>query len=111
MNIQKKQLYDVNIESYSSEGFGICRVDGFVVFVRDAAVGDKCQIRVIKVLKNFAYARIEQLYTPSSARVSSECTVFPMCGGCDFWHISYEEELRLKKERVEDALQLSLIHI
>ena len=72
MDIEKNQLFTVRIDSYSSEGFGVCRLSGFVVFVRDAAVGDECEIRIVKVLKSFAYARIEAILTESPARVSSD---------------------------------------
>ncbi len=104
MGIQKNEMYTVRIEGYASEGYGVCRVNGFVVFVKGAAAGDECEIRIVKVLKNLAYAKIEQIFVPSPARVTPACPVFPKCGGCDFFHISYEEELRMKKERVEDAL-------
>ncbi|MDP4109457.1 MAG: 23S rRNA (uracil(1939)-C(5))-methyltransferase RlmD [Bacillota bacterium] len=104
MSIEKNELHRVKIESYSSEGYGVCRIGGFVVFVKEAAAGDECVVRIVKVLKNMAYAIIESIIVPSPARTERACSVFPKCGGCDFWHISYEEELRLKKERVLDAL-------
>ena len=59
----------------------------------------------MKVLKNAAYGRVEEVLVPSPARREPDCPHFPACGGCDFQHISYEEELDAKRQRVEDALR------
>ena len=101
----KNQRARVVIDGYTAEGLGVGRLDnGMAVFVPGAARGDVLTIRLVQVRKHFAYGRIEEILTPSSARVPVDCPQFPRCGGCDFRHLTYEEELDLKARRVQDAL-------
>ena len=99
----KNELHTVTIEDYSSEGFGVCRVDGQVVFVTQALVGETCIIRILKTAKTHAWAKVEEILTASDSRQTPACPVFGPCGGCDLLHMSYEEELALKEKRVQSA--------
>ena len=103
--LEKNQLHTVTITGYSAEGMGIARVDQRVVFVHGAVRGETCVIRILKVLKNAAFARVEEIVERSENRVESDCINFPACGGCDFRHLTYSEELEAKRMRVQDALQ------
>lgn len=103
--LEKNQLHTVTITGYSAEGMGITRVEQQVVFVHGAVRGEVCVIRILKVLKNVAFARVEEIVERSENRVESDCPNFPACGGCDFRHLSYTEELEAKRMRVQDALQ------
>lgn len=103
--MKKNDIFTAKITSYTSEGFGICRINDTVVFVPETAVGDIIDVRITKVASAYAYGRKEKLLTPSKARIANDCPAFPRCGGCDFRHISYEEELSFKKQRVADVLQ------
>ena len=105
MDLKKNQLYQVNIESYSSEGLGVCRVEGRAVFVPGTIVGERWEIRILKVTNATVYAKVEKLLLPSPERRDSQCPYYTRCGGCDLWHMSYEEELRFKLGRVNDALR------
>ena len=103
--LRKNQIIRVTIDAYSSDGFGICRVEGCTVFVPGTIVGEEWEIRILKVLKNCAYARGEKLLLPSPARIDPGCACYGKCGGCDLRHMSYDEELRFKLTKVNDALQ------
>lgn len=103
--LQKNQLHTVTVTGYTAEGLGVARIDGQVVFIHGGVKGEICVIRILKVLKNVAYGRVEEILERSSARVVPDCPHYPACGGCDFRHISYEEELEAKRTRVEDALR------
>lgn len=103
--LRKNQLYTAELTGYTAEGLGVARVEGQVVFVHGGVRGEVCRIRVMKVLKHLAYARVEEVLTPSPARVEPDCPHYPACGGCDFRHITYAEELEAKRRRVEDALR------
>lgn len=105
MALQKNQLHTVLITGYTAEGLGVARIDGQVVFVHGGVRGETCSIRILKVQKNVAYGRVEAVLEPSPARMEPDCPHFPVCGGCDFRHITYEEELEAKRQRVEDALR------
>ena len=101
--VRKNGSYEAVIEDVTLDGNGVCRVDGFTMFVPMTAVGDRIRLKAVKVQKNFGYGIIEQVITPSAARTAPECPVYKQCGGCSFRHITYEEELRLKEKTVRDA--------
>lgn len=103
--LRKNQIITVTICGYSSDGAGVARHNGFVIFVVGAIDGEICDIRLLKVLKNMAYAKIEKLHTPSKNRIDPICPNYRKCGGCNFLHMNYEEELRVKKGIVLSALQ------
>lgn len=105
MILHKNELHIAPITGYTAEGLGVARIDGQVVFVHGGVRGETCTIRILKVLKNVAYGRVESVECPSPARREPDCPHYPACGGCDFRHISYEEELEAKRQRVEDALR------
>ena len=102
---QKNQIFDLTIDNYSSEGDGIARLDGMAVFVKGALRGERCRVKLLKVGKTAAWGRVEQVVTPSLARIKPDCPHFPKCGGCALRHMSYAEELEFKRQRVEDALR------
>ena len=102
--LEKNRIYRAHIVGYSSEGLGIARIDGQVVFVHGAVRGETCDVLVMKVLKNAAFGKIAALVEPSPARRQPDCPYYGRCGGCDFRHMSYEEELWAKRARVQDAL-------
>lgn len=102
--LKKNDIYTVSIEGYSSEAMGVCRIDGQAVFVPKTIIGEIWEIRIVKVSASTVYARPEKLISASPARRDSTCPYFGKCGGCDTWHMSYEEELRFKLSRVNDAL-------
>lgn len=103
--LEKNKVYECTVNGYTAEGMGVARVEGMAVFIPCSAAGDRLEVKIVKVSKNFAYGRIEKILEPSPERIEPRCPVFPKCGGCAFQHISYDEELRLKGQRVEDALR------
>ena len=102
--LQKNQIVRAVIEGYSSEGLGIARVNGQVVFVHRAIRGEDCDILIMKVLKNTAFGKVTAIHTPSPHRQEPDCPYYGRCGGCDFRHMDYAEELAAKRRRVQDAL-------
>lgn len=104
-SLKKNQIYTGTVEAYSSEGLGIVRLDGAVVFVPRAVRGEAIDLRITKVMKNAAAGEIVDIHAPSPERAKPECPYFGACGGCDFQHLTYTEELRAKRQRVQDALE------
>lgn len=104
MTLEKNQIHSALIEGYTAEGAGVAHIGGMAVFVPGTARGDRCRIRLVKVLKRYAFGRLEELEEAAPCRIPADCPAFPKCGGCDFRHITYEEELWLKRRRVWDAL-------
>ena len=102
--LTKNEIYEAQIVDYTSEGQGIAKVDGCAVFVPNAIVGETCRIRIEKAAKTWAAGKIVEILEKSPHRVNRACPVAKLCGGCDFWHMDYEEETRLKAERVKQCL-------
>ena len=95
--LQKNDLIPLTIHDITNEGSGVGRYDGMAVFVPGAAVGDVLTVRVVKVLKKYAYGIIHQIEQPASCRIEDDCPVSRQCGGCCLRHMDYEEEKRIKE--------------
>ncbi|MCQ2739518.1 MAG: 23S rRNA (uracil(1939)-C(5))-methyltransferase RlmD [bacterium] len=94
----------VEIEKLSNLGYGIARIDGFVVFVENACPKDKVKIRINKKNKNFAKAEIVEIINPSGMRIKPFCPMQSVCGACQLQHINYDYQPELKKQMVEDTI-------
>lgn len=105
MKLSKNDDIKLNIDSLTSEGSGIGRYDGFAVFVRGVVPGDEITAHIIKCSKNYAIAIVKDIIKPSKYRIESDCPVSDKCGGCSFRNVSYDEELKYKRMRVNDALE------
>lgn len=103
--VEKNKNYIVEITDISSDGNGVCSVDGFTVFVPVTAIGDKVEIVVVKVLSHYAIGRMLKLIQKSPERKEPECPVFKRCGGCQLQHIDYTAQLRIKKGFIEQAFR------
>ena len=99
------QRFSAAVEGYTSEGHGVVRLDGAVVFVPGTVRGDRIDLRITKIGKRAAWGEVVQILDASPARRVPDCPWFGQCGGCDFRHLTYEEELWAKRRRVEDALR------
>lgn len=95
----------VEIEKLSNLGYGIARVDGYVIFVENACPGDRVKIKLIKKNKNYGNAIIEEIIEPSAHRVSPICSMQKVCGACQLQFIDYDFQLKLKKEIVQDTIR------
>ncbi len=110
MPLAKNDIITLEITALTNEGSGVGHYKedssdglGMAVFVPMTAVGDVISCRVVKVLRSYAYGRVEGILTASPDRAEDGCPVYAKCGGCCFRHISYEAELRAKQGFVQDA--------
>lgn len=101
--LEKNQQYSAIITDITSEGNGVCRIDGMAVFVPNTAVGDEINLKIVKVLKSYAFAIVTNIIKPSPDRIQPDCIHFNKCGGCIFRHISYETECKIKSDIVKNA--------
>lgn len=103
---KKNTVHTLDITGYTAEGMGVARLeDGRVVFVPNTIRGEQWQVQLLKVNKNVAWGRAVKPVLESACRVPSDCPHFGPCGGCQFRHMDYAEELQAKRQRVEDALR------
>lgn len=103
VNLQKDQRYTVEIIDTNNLGYGVCRINGEVVFVNGGVSGDRCRIKIIKALKNYAVAVCEEMITPSVHRIQPKCP-YKQCGGCVFHNISLEYENELKRNYISSSV-------
>ena len=101
--MKKNDIVEIEITALSSECSGIGKKDGMVIFVPFSAIGDKLEVKILKVNKTYCYGKIERIITPSPDRVTPDCPIYTKCGGCSLRHISYEAQLRAKEQFVKDA--------
>lgn len=98
------QRHLVYVEGWSSEGQGVARIDGQVVFVKGAIFGERCQVEIEHVGHRAAWAHTTQLLDPSPARADPVCPHYGQCGGCQLLHMDYKMELRFKSDKITQAL-------
>lgn len=103
-SFQKNDLIMLEITDLTEEGQGVGKKDGLVFFVKDSVMGDKVEARILKVKKNYAYAKVEKLLEASPYRIAPLCPVAGKCGGCQLQHLSYEKELSWKEDRIAQSL-------
>ena len=104
MAYEKNDMVTVTIEDVGMEGEGIGKIDGFPLFIKDAVVGDTVEAKIIKSKKNYAYARVEKVVTPSPFRVEPPCQSHRQCGGCQIQALSYDRQLAFKQDKVRNNL-------
>lgn len=102
--LEKNVVYEAVITDYTAEGQGIAHIEGITVFIPNAIAGERVLVRIETVRKTWAAGKITELLEKSPHRVNRQCPVAKLCGGCDFWHMDYQEETRLKADRVKTCL-------
>ncbi|MBQ2848098.1 MAG: 23S rRNA (uracil(1939)-C(5))-methyltransferase RlmD [Clostridia bacterium] len=105
MELKKNDRINLKIESCSSNGSGVGRHNGMAIFVPATAVGDEITAHVLKVKKNYAFAKVESVITPAADRIAPECPVYLKCGGCVFSHMTYEAEKKIKADHVAECFK------
>lgn len=101
--LKKNDIYTLEIDSMSNKGYGVCRIDGMVVFVHGAVAGDTARIKIIKTAKNYAVAHAEEIVSASQNRKTPDCGI-RACGGCVFQDVTEEYELLEKENYVRAAM-------
>lgn len=104
--LEKNKEYILDIVAQGYEGEGIAKIDEkYPVFIEGALIGEKVKVLITKVKKNFAYGKLVEIIEESSTRCDSKCGIYKRCGGCKLQHMTYEEQLKFKKNRVIDCIE------
>ena len=101
-NVKVNDVCRLIIEGYTADGAGVARLDGIVVFVQGGIRGEECDVRIEKVGRSSLFGRVVRVFQPSPARIMPQCIHYTKCGGCQFRHMNYAEELEAKRIRVEE---------
>lgn len=102
--VQKNETVTLTIEDLTSQGVGVGKVNHYPIFTPYVLRGEKVEVKVVKVKKNYAYGKLLKIIEKSSDRTDPPCSVFYKCGGCQVQHMSYEAQLEMKRNIVKNAL-------
>ena len=102
--LKKDDELELFIEDMGVDGAGIGKLNGMALFVKDAVIGDTVRVKVMKMKKNYGYARLLEVLSPSPWRVEPRCALHRPCGGCQLQALSYEKQLEFKENKVKNSL-------
>lgn len=105
MNLVSGQKITLQINDIAFGGEGVARIEEFVVFVPFVLVGEEIEAEVTEVKKSFARAKLVRVIRPAPDRVEAPCPYFGACGGCQYQHIAYESQLRIKHKQIADLFE------
>ena len=103
--MNKNDIVTVEITDIGVSGEGIGHVDGYTLFIKDAVIGDVIEAKVMKAKKNYGYARLMKVITPSEYRVEPKCAFARRCGGCQIQEMSYDRQLVFKDQKIRGNLE------
>ena len=103
--IRKNDEFILEIEDMGINGEGIGHVDGLALFVKDALIGDTVRVKVMKMQKNYGFARLLEVIAPSADRIAPLCPVARSCGGCQIQEMNYPAQLKFKAKKVKENLE------
>ena len=103
--IKKNDEFILEIEDMGVNGEGIGHVDGLALFVKDALIGDTVRVKVMKMQKNYGFARLLEVIAPSADRIAPLCPVARSCGGCQIQEMNYPAQLKFKAKKVKENLE------
>ncbi|NJC86935.1 MAG: 23S rRNA (uracil(1939)-C(5))-methyltransferase RlmD [Desulfuromonas sp.] len=97
-------LLELEIETLTFGGRGLGHYDGKAVFVPYTAPGDRVRCRATRERAHFVEAQLCEVLQPSRLRRTPPCPVAGKCGGCDWQHLPYVEQLAWKERLFHDQL-------
>lgn len=96
---------ELEIQTLTNEGRGIGRHKNWTIMVPFVIPGEKVLVRIYRNHKNYSEADLVKVLQSSPHRIEATCPLFGQCGGCQYQHISYEEQLRWKQQQVADCMK------
>ncbi|WP_240420450.1 23S rRNA (uracil(1939)-C(5))-methyltransferase RlmD [Paenibacillus periandrae] len=103
--VVRNEEYEAEIVGIGHEGEGVGRVNGFTLFIKGALPGERALVKVMKLKKQYGYAKLLRIVKSSPDRIKAPCPIYVQCGGCQLQHLSYEAQLRFKRQLVVDNLE------
>jgi 23S rRNA (uracil1939-C5)-methyltransferase len=102
--VKRNAELELSVEKTAFGGKGLARYNDYVIFIKNTLPGDKVKAKIIKRKPNYAEARLIDILEPSTLRIEAPCVYFNWCGGCTWQNLSYLDQLKIKKEHVQDSL-------
>lgn len=95
----------VKIDRMDHQGRGISILNDKVVFIPNTLPGEEVDIKITRENKKYSEAKVEEYITKSIDRIELDCPYYEICGGCHLRHISYENELKYKENKIHDIIK------
>ncbi len=102
--MNKNEIIELNIEKTASDGRGIGHVNGKICFVSGTLEGERVRAKIYTIHNTYLTAGVTEIISPSPFRQDGYCSLSDMCGGCPLGHISYKQQLVVKRNHVVDTL-------
>ena len=99
----KNKVYEIEIEALSHEGRGISHIDNKVIFTRGALPGEKVIASRTLSRAKYEEADVVEVIEPSLDRIDAKCSVYGICGGCSFQHLSSLNQISAKHDWLQSA--------
>lgn len=96
---------EIDIHDIGVHGEAIGSLEGLTLFVQGGLPGERLEVEIEKKKKNYATGRLLKILKSSEHRVEPICPLFGVCGGCQIMHLSYKEQLAIKRKKVVDAIE------
>lgn len=101
-------IYEVIIESIDDIGNGVTRINNIVVFVPYTLSNEKVKIKIVSVSKRFAVGKVIEFITKNDMRCEVKCNCYNECGGCNFLHIDFDSEKRIKIDYINKLFNINI---
>ena len=105
VGLKKDMELELTIEDMGVDGEGIGKAEGVALFVKDAVLGDLVRVKIMKMKKNYGYARLLEVLKPSPYRVEPKCAYHRQCGGCQIQAVDYAQQLKFKENKVRNNMK------
>lgn len=96
---------ELKIDHLANLGMGVGRVNGWVVMVPFVIPGELVKVRIYRNHSQYSEGDLLEILESSKYRVSPKCSLFESCGGCQYQHIDYGEQLKIKTQQVKELLE------
>ncbi|MFH5186336.1 23S rRNA (uracil(1939)-C(5))-methyltransferase RlmD [Paenibacillus sp. TAB 01] len=103
--VEKNGEYEADIVGIGHEGEGVGRVSGYTLFIPGALHGERVLVKALKLKKQYGYGKLLKIIKASPDRIAAPCPIYSQCGGCQLQHLSYDAQLRFKRQLVIDNLE------
>jgi 23S rRNA (uracil1939-C5)-methyltransferase len=92
----------IKLEKWVNGGYALGHHEGHAVFVTGGIPGEEADITLEKQGKKEWFGTVSEIIQPAINRIPIDCEVYKDCGGCSYRHITYADEVEIKKTLLAD---------
>lgn len=103
--VTRNQQIEIEVERLAFGGKGLARIKDYVIFIDQSLPGDRVLVQITRRKPNYAEAKLLKIIKPSALRIEAPCPYFGWCGGCTWQNLAYENQLKFKREHIQESLK------